>query len=236
MKYQYKYIAHSFKTGSTRIAHLHNMMQVNSLDGWDAKWLKRFWRHVKGWRNTPEKHGCETVLRIKVPCHHLARYCSPLVPFVNARNALRSTSSWICLQLERYPDLFHRHDCSITWPRNQESLPVCNGLNNRSVTWHEFQILAGVVHRGTTPDAGRYQAVLFNSGCGTICNDPLQLGLWNDLQWSSTALETGSRPYFLQRYLSTISCGQLRLKPPLLCGDDRCLRLHQVKPNNHIDF
>ena len=50
-------------------------------------------------------------------------------------------------------------------------MPVFDGYNHCSVTWTEFQIVAGVIHIGSTPVDGHYQAVLFNSGAGLLCDD-----------------------------------------------------------------
>ena len=89
-------------------------------------------------------------------------------PFLNG---LRTTNSWVCLQLERHPRLHHRYCQDITWERKSIHLPVFDGYNHCSVTWTEFQIVAGVIHIGSTPVDGHYQAVLFNSGAGLLCDD-----------------------------------------------------------------
>ena len=86
-------------------------------------------------------------------------------------NGLRSASSWVCLQLERHPRLHHRHCQAITWDRNRIQLPVFDGFNHCSITWTEHQIVAGVLHLGSSPVVGHYQAVLFNSGAGLLCDN-----------------------------------------------------------------
>ena len=86
-------------------------------------------------------------------------------------NGLRTASSWVCLQLERHPRLHHRHRQAITWDRNRIQLPVFDGYNHCSITWTEYQIMAGVLHIGSSPVEGHYQAVLFNSGAGLLCDD-----------------------------------------------------------------
>ena len=87
-------------------------------------------------------------------------------PFLHA---LRSQSSFVCLQLERYPALHVRHDHAVSW--EHALLPVFDGMNHSSVTWHEFQVIAGIIHKGSMPTSGHYQAVLFNSGSGLLCDD-----------------------------------------------------------------
>ena len=89
-------------------------------------------------------------------------------PFLNG---LRTTNSWACLQLERHPRLHHRHCQAIIWERNSIQVLVFDGYNHCSVTWTDFQIVAGVIHIGSTPVDGHYQAVLFNSGTGLLCDD-----------------------------------------------------------------
>lgn len=86
-------------------------------------------------------------------------------PFVNA---LRAQNHFVCIQLERYPALNNRHDDEMIC---QVLMPVFDGLSHCSLTWHEFQMIAGIIHKGSSPTEGHYQAVLFNSGCGLLCND-----------------------------------------------------------------
>ena len=82
-------------------------------------------------------------------------------PFLNG---LRTASSWVYLQLERYPRLHHRHSQAVTWERNSIQMPFFDGCTHSSVSWIEFQIVAGILHIGRTPVDGHYQAILFNSG------------------------------------------------------------------------
>ena len=89
-------------------------------------------------------------------------------PFLNA---LRSQSPYVCLQLERYPALRVRHEHAVSWEHNRISMPVFDGMSHSSVTWHEFQVIAGILHTGTEPTSGHYRAVLFNSGSGLQCDD-----------------------------------------------------------------
>ena len=89
-------------------------------------------------------------------------------PFLNA---LRSQSPFVCLQLERYPALSVRHHHAITWEHNRLALPVFDGMSHYLVTWHEFQVIAAVLHTGMEPTSGHYRAVLFNSGSGLQCDD-----------------------------------------------------------------
>ena len=84
-------------------------------------------------------------------------------PFLNA---LRSQSQFVCLQLERYPALCVRHAHAISWEHNRISLPVFDGVSHCSVTWHDFQVIAAILHTGAEPTSGHYRAVLFNSGSG----------------------------------------------------------------------
>ena len=86
-------------------------------------------------------------------------------------NALRSQSQFVCLQLERYPTLCVRHAQAISWEHNRISLPVFDGASHCSVTWHDFQVIAAVLHTGVEPTSGHYRAVLFNSGSGLQCED-----------------------------------------------------------------
>ena len=71
-------------------------------------------------------------------------------------NGLRTANSWVCLQLERHPRLHHRHCQAITWERNRIQLPVFDGYNHCSITWTEYQIVAGVLHIGNIPVEGHY--------------------------------------------------------------------------------
>ena len=54
------------------------------------------------------------------------------------------------------------------WEWNSIPLPI---FNHCSVTWHEYQILAEVLHMVATSTEGYYQVVLFNSGSGLLYND-----------------------------------------------------------------
>ena len=50
-------------------------------------------------------------------------------------------------------------------------MPLFDGCTHSSVSWVEFQIVAGVIHIGNIPVDGHYQAILFNSGAGLLCDD-----------------------------------------------------------------
>ena len=99
---------------------------------------------------------------------HVIRLWHRQEPFLHA---LRSQSSFAYLQLERYPALHVRHDHAVTWEHNHVLLPVFDGMNHSSVTWHEFQVIAGIIRKGSMPTSGHYQAVPFNSGSGLLCDD-----------------------------------------------------------------
>ena len=50
-------------------------------------------------------------------------------------------------------------------------MPVFDGCTHNSVTWVEFQIVAGILHIGSTLVNGHYQAILFKSGAGLPWDD-----------------------------------------------------------------
>ena len=89
-------------------------------------------------------------------------------PFLHA---LRGQSPYVRIQLERYPTLNIRYDHAIIWDHNQVLMPLFDGLGHSSIIWHEFQMIAGILYKGSNPTARHYQAVLFNSGCRLLCND-----------------------------------------------------------------
>ena len=89
-------------------------------------------------------------------------------PFLNG---LRAASSWVCLQLEGHPRLHQRHCQVIMWDRNSIQLPGFDGYNYCSITWMEYQIVAGIIHIGSSPVDGHYQAVLFTFNDGLLCAD-----------------------------------------------------------------
>ena len=96
-------------------------------------------------------------------------------------NGLRLPNCWVCIQFERYPALHRCHDHTMIWEWNSIPLPI---FNHCSVTWHEYQILAEVLHMVATSTEGYYQVVLFNSGSGLLYND----------------ITIGTGPWILQNY------------------------------------
>ena len=75
-------------------------------------------------------------------------------------------SIWSCNDLGPQPSLD-----AFVWCHNQVLMPLFDGLGHSSIIWHEFQMIAGILYKGSNPTAKHYQAVLFNSGCRLLCND-----------------------------------------------------------------
>ena len=62
--------------------------------------------------------------------------------------------------------ILYPHHYTVTWDHDRVLILMFDGMNHSSVIWHEFEVIIGI-HK---PFQG-YQAVLFNSGCGLLCDD-----------------------------------------------------------------
>ena len=67
--------------------------------------------------------------------------------------------------------ILYPHHYAVTWDHDRVLMLMFDGMNYSSVIWHEFEVIIGIRHKGSISTIGYYQVVLFNSGCGLLCDD-----------------------------------------------------------------
>ena len=85
--------------------------------------------------------------------------------------ALQRAPDFLCLQIVRFHANGRRHD-RVTWEDPVLQVPVFVGVSGQEVIWHRYRICCGIVHIGSTPQSGHYQAFSVD-----IDN---RLALWDD--------------------------------------------------------
>ena len=63
----------------------------------------------------------------------------------------------VCLKIGRFHSSAHRRQDLVTWDYNTFQLPVFSG-DDESINWYYYKIRAGLLHYGSTPASGHYQA------------------------------------------------------------------------------
>ena len=81
-------------------------------------------------------------------------------PFVCA---FLKPNSLICVQIDRFPSLDCKFCVPIHWSRIEALLPVFDDIQGVSVIWHNFHVLASVLHLGPVPQSGHYISILHSS-------------------------------------------------------------------------
>ena len=81
-------------------------------------------------------------------------------PFVCA---FLQPDSLICVQIDRFPNLDCKFCEPIHWSRIEVLLPIFDDVQGVSVTWHNFHVLASVLHLGPVPQSGHHISTLYSS-------------------------------------------------------------------------
>ena len=71
--------------------------------------------------------------------------------------------SLICGQIDRFPSLDCKFCEPIYWSRAEVLLPIFDATHGFSVTWHNFHVLASVLHLGPLPQSGHGVSTLHSS-------------------------------------------------------------------------
>ena len=82
--------------------------------------------------------------------------CAPYVCAFMQFNCL------ICVQIDRFPSLDCKFCEPIYWSRAEVMLPIFDDAHGFSVTWHDFHVLASVLHIGPVPQSGHYVSILYS--------------------------------------------------------------------------
>ena len=78
--------------------------------------------------------------------------------------ALTCEHPMVCLQIERFPDLHHKNEILIDFPRIEVLFPILAIARGQQVQWTQFRIATLTLHLGPIPDTGHYQGFLLTNG------------------------------------------------------------------------